>query len=145
MPGRRLKDRPLAGLAAEHRAPHEGGAVHLLASLNAHDVGLLTTELTTPVPRQCPDGQPSAGPTATPPGARGKGVRHALAGTALTWAHDHGYQPASADFDTANPLSRPFWLNNGFHPAGYGVLRYIDRGATGQPGIHQNLPAATET
>ena len=94
MPGRRLKDRPLAGLAAEHRAPHEGGAVHLLASLNAHDVGLLTTELTTPVPRQCPGGQPSAGPTATPPGARGKGVRHALAGTALTWAHDHGYQPA---------------------------------------------------
>ena len=99
MPGRRLKDRPLAGLAAEHRAPHEGGAVHLLASLNAHDVGPLTIELTTPVPRQCPDGQPTTGPTATPPGARGKGVRHALAGTALTWAHDHGYQPASADFD----------------------------------------------
>jgi len=41
--------------------------------------------------------------------------------------------------------ARPFWLNNGFHPAGYGVLRFIDGRATGQPGIHQNLPAATET
>jgi hypothetical protein len=33
--------------------------------------------------------------------------------------------------------ARPFWLNNGFHPAGYGVLRFIDGRATGQPGIHQ--------
>jgi hypothetical protein len=36
-------------------------------------------------------------------------------------------------------LSRPFWLSNGFHPAGYGVLRLIqDRppaspSGTGQP------------
>ena len=103
MPGRRLKDRPLAGLAAEHRALHEGGAVHLLASLDGHDVGLLTIELTSPVPRLCPDGQPYIGPTATLPGARGKGVGHALVDAALTWAYDHGYQPVSADFDTANP------------------------------------------
>ena len=139
------QDRPLADLAAEHRALHEGGAVHLLANLDGHDVGLLTIELTSPVPRLCPDGQPYIGPTATLPGARGKGVRHALVDAALTWAHDHGYQSVSVDFDTANPLSRPFWLNNGFHPAGYGVLRFIDSRATGQPGIHQNLPAAPET
>jgi GNAT superfamily N-acetyltransferase len=139
------QDRPLADLVAEHRALHEGGAVHLLASLDGHDVGLLTIELTSPVPRLCPDGQPYIGPTATLPGARGKGVGHALVDAALTCAYDHGYQSVSVDFDTANPLSRPFWLNNGFHPAGYGVLRFIDGRATGQPGIHEDLPAATET
>jgi GNAT superfamily N-acetyltransferase len=48
----------------------------------------------------------SAGPTATLPGARGQGVGHALVDTALTWAHDPGYQWVSVDFDTANPLSR---------------------------------------
>jgi hypothetical protein len=57
----------------------------------------------------------------------------------------YGIQPAaprrgssaqwvSVDFDTANPLSRPFWLHAGFRPAGYGVLRLIDGGPAGQPG-----------
>ena len=133
----------LADLAAEHRALHEGGAVHLLATLDGRDVGLLTIELTSPAPRLCPDGQPYIGPTATLPGARGRGVGHALVEAALTWAHDHGYQWISVDFDTANPLSRPFWLNAGFHPAGYGVLRLIDSGVPGQPGTHQDPPAAT--
>jgi hypothetical protein len=54
--------------------------------------------------------------------------------TALTWAHDHGYQWVSVDFDTANPLSRPFWLHAGFRPAGYGVLRLIDGRPASQPG-----------
>src|SRR5580692_7220834 len=130
------QDRPLADLVAEHRALREAGAVHLLATLDGHDAGLLTIELTSPVPRLCPDGQPYIGPTATLPGARGKGVGHALVDAALTWAYDHDYQSVSVDFDTANPLSRPFWLNNGFHPVGYGVLRFIDGRATGQPGIH---------
>jgi GNAT superfamily N-acetyltransferase len=133
----------LADLAAEHRALHDKGAVHLLATLDGRDVGLLTIELTSPVPRLCPDGQPYIGPTATLPGARGRGVGHALVAAALTWAYDHGYQWISVDFDTANPLSRPFWLNAGFHPAGYGVLRLIDSGAPGQPGTHQDPPAAT--
>jgi len=57
-----------------------------------------------------------------------------LVDAALTWAYDHGYQWVSVDFDTANPLSRPFWLNAGFRPAGYGVLRLIDGGTPGQPG-----------
>ena len=66
------QDRPLADLVAEHRALHEAGAVHLLATLDGHDAGLLTIELTSPVPRLCPDGQPYIGPTATLPAARGK-------------------------------------------------------------------------
>jgi len=123
------QDRPLADLVAEHRALREGGAVHLLATIDGHDVGLLTIELTSPAPRLCPDGQPYIGPTATLPAARGQGVGHALVDAALTWAHDRGYQWVSVDFDTANPLSRPFWLNAGFRPAGYDVLRLIDGGA----------------
>jgi GNAT superfamily N-acetyltransferase len=127
------QDRPLANLIAEHHALREAGAIHLLATLDGRDAGLLTIELTSPVPRLCPDGQPYIGPTATLPAARGQGVGHALVDTALTWAHDHGYQQVSVDFDTANPLSRPFWLHAGFRPAGYGVLRLIDGPPAGQP------------
>jgi GNAT superfamily N-acetyltransferase len=136
--------RPLADLVAEHRALREGGAVHFVAAVDGRDVGLLTVELASPVPRLCPDGQPYIGPTATLPGARGRGVGHALVDAALTWAYAHSYQWISVDFDTANPLSRPFWLNAGFQPTGYGVLRLIDGGTPGQPGTRQNLPAATE-
>ena len=53
-------------------------------------------------------------------------VGRALVDAALTWAYDHGYQWISVDFDTANPLSRPFWLNAGFRPAGYGLFRVIE-------------------
>jgi GNAT superfamily N-acetyltransferase len=134
------QDLPLADLAAEHRALLEGGAIHLLASLDGQDIGLLTIELTSPVPRLCPDGQPFIGPTATLPGARGQGAGHALVDAALTWAHDHGYHWVSVDFDTANLLSRPFWLQAGFRPAGYGVLRLIDGRPTAQP----DPAAATE-
>ena len=134
------QDRPLADLAAERRTLHDNGAVHLLATLDGHDVGLLTIELTSPVPRLCPDGQPYIGPTATLPGARGRGVGHALVDAALTWAYDHGYQWISVDFDTANTLSRPFWLNAGFHPAGYGVQRFIHGGAGSTP----NAPGSAD-
>jgi GNAT superfamily N-acetyltransferase len=89
-------------------------------------VGLLTIELTSPVPRLCPDGQPYIGPTATVAAAPGQGVGQALVDAALTWAHDHGYQWVSVDFETANPLSRLFWLNAGFRPAGYGLFRVIE-------------------
>jgi len=120
------QDRPVADLAAEHRTLRDDGAVHLLAALGGDDVGLLTIELTSPAPRLCPDGQPYIGPTATAPAARGRGVGHALVDAALTWAHDHGYRWVAVDFETANPLSRPFWLNAGFFPAGYGLLRLIE-------------------
>jgi GNAT superfamily N-acetyltransferase len=122
----------LAELAATHNALRDSGAVHLLATLGRRDVGLLTIELTSPVPRLCPDGQPYIGPTATLPDARGQGVGRALVDAALTWAHDHDYTSISVDFATANPLSRPFWLRAGFRPVGYGVLRLIDAGATSQ-------------
>ena len=134
------QDRPLADLVAEHRALLEGGAIHLLASLDGQDIGLLTIELTSPVPRLCPDGQPFIGPAATLPAARGQGAGHALVDAALTWAHDHGYHWVSVDFDTANLLSRPFWLQVGFRPAGYGVLRLIDGASPASP----DPPAAAE-
>jgi GNAT superfamily N-acetyltransferase len=127
------QDWSLADLAARHRALHDTGAVHLLATLDGPDAGLLTIELTSPAPRLCPDGQPCIGTTATLLGARGQGVGHALVDAALTWAHDHGHQWISVDFETANPLSRPFWLSAGFHPAGYGLLHLIDRGTGVNP------------
>jgi hypothetical protein len=66
------------------------------------------------------------------PGA-GRDPAPLRAADALTRAYDHGYQWISVDFGTANPLSRPFWLNVGFQPAGYGVLRLIDSGARASP------------
>lgn len=44
---------------------------------------------------------------------------------ALDWAQAHGYQWISVDFDTGNPLSRPFWLGAGFLPTGYGLTRRL--------------------
>ena len=129
------QDPPLAALAAEHRTLRDTGAVHLIATIGGREVGLLTIELTSPAPRLCPDGQPYIGPTATLPGARRQGVGRALVGAALTWAHAHDYQWISVDYGTANPLSRPFWHNAGFSPAGYGLLRVIDgTPAAGPPG-----------
>ncbi len=132
-----VQDLSLADLAAEHGALREAGAVHFLAGLGGRDVGLLTVGLTSPVPRLCPDGQPYIGPTATAPGARGRGAGRALVDAALSWASDHGYPYISVDFETANPLSRPFWLNAGFRPAGYGILRLIDSATPGKPGIQR--------
>jgi len=119
-------DRTAQDLLAEHQALHEDGAVHLLAALDGHDVGLLTIERASPVPRLCPKDQPYIGPTATMPEARRRGVGRALVDAALDWAHAHGFGWISVDFDAPNPRSRPFWLGNGFQPTGYGLLRLID-------------------
>jgi len=121
-----MNDPPLADLVAEHRALHTGGAVHLLATPDRRDVGLLTVEPTSPVPRLCPPDQPYIGPTVTAPDARGRGVGRALVDAALDWAQQQGYGWISVDFEAANPLSRPFWLGAGFRPTGYGLLRFID-------------------
>ena len=43
----------------------------------------------------------------------------------MTGAHTQGYQWISVDFESANPLSRSFWLGNGFRPTGYCVVRAI--------------------
>jgi len=53
-------------------------------------------------------------------------VGRALVDAALDWAHAHGFEWISVDFDAPNPRSRPFWLGNGFQPTGYGLLRLID-------------------
>ena len=118
--------RSVADLVEQHRALHDAGAIHLLATLDGQDVGLLTIELTSPAPRLYVDAEPYIGPTATLPEARGRGVGHALVDAALDWAQGHGYRWVSVDFQPANPLSRPFWLGAGFRPTGYGVLRTID-------------------
>jgi GNAT superfamily N-acetyltransferase len=118
--------RSLEEVLDHHRALHRDGATHLLATLDGRDVGLLTIELASPAPRLCADGQPYIGPTATDPDARGRGVGRALVDTALSWAHAHGHRWVSVDFESANPLSRPFWLGNGFQPVGYGLLRILD-------------------
>ena len=65
-------DRSLADLVAEHHALHDNGAVHLVAALDGRDVGLLTIELTSPVPRLCPDGQPTSAPPPPCPARAGK-------------------------------------------------------------------------
>jgi GNAT superfamily N-acetyltransferase len=126
------QDPPLTALAAAHQALRDNGAVHLIATIGGRDAGLLTIELTSPAPRLCPHRQPYIGPTATLPEARRQGIGHALARAALTWAHANDYQWISVDYATANPLSRPFWQNAGFRPAGYGLLRLIDRSDTGR-------------
>jgi GNAT superfamily N-acetyltransferase len=115
-------------VAAHHRTLRERGAVHFLGALDGRDVGLLTIEPDSPAPRLCPDGQPYIGPTATLPEARGRGVGRTLVDTALTWAHAHGYRWLSVDFESSNPLSRPFWLGSGFHPTGYCQIRAIHPG-----------------
>lgn len=121
-----MNNPPLADLVAKHRALHTSGAVHLLATLDRRDVGLLTLEPTSPAPRLCPPDQPYIGPTVTVPDARGRGVGRALVDAALDWAHQQGFEWISVDFEAANSLSRPFWLGAGFRPTGYGLLRLID-------------------
>ena len=116
----------LADTRARHRRLMDAGAVHLVARLDGEDVGLLTLETTSPAPRLCPDGEPYIGPTATAAPARGQGVGTALVRAALDWAHRHGRPTVSVDFDSPNPLSRPFWTGMGFETTGYGVRRTLD-------------------
>ena len=115
---------------AETRAMHErlfdDGAVHFLARRDGDDVGLLTVEFSSPAPRLCPQGQPYIGPTATHPEARNSGIGSTLVRAVLDWASSAGHETVSVDFDSANPLSRPFWLGLGFQPTGYRLRRAID-------------------
>jgi GNAT superfamily N-acetyltransferase len=121
---------PQSRSPAESRALHERllaeGAVHFLARRDLRYVELITVERTSPAPRLCPDSQPYIGPTACDPAARGQGIGHALVLRVLEWAAVNGYETVSVDFDTCNPLSRPFWLGLGFRPTGYRVRRSID-------------------
>jgi GNAT superfamily N-acetyltransferase len=115
---------------AELRALHErlltDGAMHFLARRDDRDVGLVTVELTSATPRLCPAAQPYIGATASHPSTRGQGIGHALVRRVLDWAHTSGHETVSVDFESSNPLSRPFWLGLGFQPTGYRVRRMID-------------------
>ena len=96
-----------------------------LARRAGRDVGLLTIEHTTPAPRLCATGTPYIGPTATDPDARRSGVGGALVAASIEWARAGGHDMISVDFDSQNPLSRPFWLGNGFHPTGHRLRRVL--------------------
>jgi GNAT superfamily N-acetyltransferase len=115
---------------AETRVMHErlfdDGAAHFLARRDGDDVGLLTVEFSSPAPRLCPQGQPYIGPTATHPKVRNNGIGSTLVLVVLDWANSAGHETVSVDFDSANPLSRPFWLGLGFQPTGYRLRRAID-------------------
>ncbi len=117
--------RSLAGVREHHTQLLAAGAVHLLAHADREDIGLATLEFTSPAPRLCAAGQPYIGPTATYPSYRGRGVGRSLVDAALNWSYQHDFPTVSVDFDSANPLSRPFWLGAGFIPVGYQVARSI--------------------
>jgi GNAT superfamily N-acetyltransferase len=122
---------------AQARAQHEqllhDGAVHFLARRAERDVALVTVEFTSPAPRLCPSLQPYIGPTASDPSARRQGIGSALVQTVLAWAHINGYESVSVDFDSANPLSRPFWLAANFQAVGYRTRRTLDPSYIIQP------------
>ena len=120
------RPRTLAQARADHERLLDEGAIHFLARRDHRDVALVTVEFTSPAPRLCPIAQPYIGPTATHPSARGRGIGTALVEAVLHWAHDSGYETVSVDFDSPNPLSRPFWLGLGFEPTGYRLRRAID-------------------
>jgi GNAT superfamily N-acetyltransferase len=120
------QSRTLAQARAHHERLLDEGASHFLARRDHRDVALVTVELTSPAPRLCPIAQPYIGPTATHPAARGQGTGTALVEAVLHWAHVTGYETVSVDFDSPNPLSRPFWLGVGFEPTGYRLRRTID-------------------
>ena len=109
-----------------HERLFDDGAVHFLARRDGDDVGLLTVEFSSPAPRLCPQGQPYIGPTVTHPEARNSGIgstRSCRSGLGKAQQVD---ETVSVDFDSANPLSRPFWLGLGFQPTGYRLRRAID-------------------
>ena len=109
-----------------HERLFEDGAVHFLARRDGDDVGLLTVEFSSPAPRLCPQGQPYIGPTATHPKVRNNGIGSTLVLVVLDWANSAGHKTVSVNFDSANPLSRPFWLGLGFQPTGYRLRPAID-------------------
>lgn len=117
-------ERSLGETRALHAELFESGCVHLVASLHGRDVGLLTLETTSPAPRLCPHGA-YIGPTATRADVRGRGVGTALVRAALDEARTRGHRQLSVDFDSGNPVSRPFWLGLGFVATGYRQRRVI--------------------
>ncbi len=117
-------ERSLGETRTLHAQLFERGCVHLLASIDGRDVGLLTLETTSPAPRLCAHGA-YIGPTATRADVRGLGVGTALVAAAVDEARTQGLRQLSVDFDSRNPVSRPFWLGLGFGATGYRQRRVI--------------------
>ena len=110
---------------AAHVALLQAGATHLIASLDSEDVGLLTLERHSPAPLLTPDDSPFIGPTAVVPAARGAGVGRALVSAALERCRREGSDWVGVSFNTANTLSRPFWMGCGFRPTGWKLARRL--------------------
>jgi GNAT superfamily N-acetyltransferase len=62
---------------------------------------------------------------ATLPAARRSGVSLALAGHALTWAHEHGFRSITADWRSVNLLASRHWPRVGFRPTYYRLYRAL--------------------
>ncbi len=132
--------RTLAQARVEHERLLDEGAVHFLARRDDREVGLITVEFMSPAPRLCPNGQPYIGATASHPSVRSQGIGSALVHAVLDWAQTNGHATVSVDFDSSNPVSRPFWLGLGFELTGYRTRRSID---VSYAGTHDALPRAS--
>jgi GNAT superfamily N-acetyltransferase len=137
------QSRTLAQARVDHDRLLDEGAVHFLARRDDRDVGLITVEFTSPAPRLCPNGQPYIGATATRPSVRSQGIGSALVHAVLDWAQTNGHATVSVDFDSSNPLSRPFWLGLGFELTGYRTRRSIDVSYAGTHDAPRRASATT--
>jgi GNAT superfamily N-acetyltransferase len=111
--------------ARAHRDLLRLGAVHFLARLDGHDLGLLTLELTSPSPLLTADDAPYIGPTAVDPASRGTGVGRALVDAALRWCREQDLHHVGVSFNPPNLSSRPFWQGCGFRPTGWKLARRL--------------------
>jgi GNAT superfamily N-acetyltransferase len=108
-----------------HRDLLRHGAVHFLARLDGHDLGLLTLEFTSPAPLLTADDAPFIGPTGVDPASRGTGVGRALVDAALRWCREHDLDHVGVSYNTSNLSSRPFWRGWGFQATGWKLARRL--------------------
>lgn len=111
--------------ARAHRDLFRQGAVHFLARVNGHDLGLLTLEFISPAPLLTADDAPFIGPTGVDPASRGTGVGRALVDAALRWSREHDFDRIGVSYNTANLSSRPFWRGCGFKQTGWKLARRL--------------------
>lgn len=108
-----------------HRTVETNGGVHLIASVDGDDVGVLTLEAKGIERGLCPDDQPFIGETATVEDARGLGVGTALVEAAMQWAAHRDHAGVTVSFQPSNRVSRRFWLGAAFEPTGFWTVRTI--------------------
>ncbi|MEM9714771.1 MAG: GNAT family N-acetyltransferase, partial [Actinomycetota bacterium] len=127
------RERTLLELAEAHGELEQRGGVHVIATLDGTDVGVLTLGPTGIEPGLCPDDQPFIGETATVPAARGRGIASAMVETAMGWAADQGHAGVTVSFQPSNRVSRRFWLGAGFVPTGFWAVRRIPESYAARP------------